>query len=211
MVTEYFGIHDIEQWCGTASIRGVVHIGGHTGEEANNYNYPHVVWIEAHPEYFDRMRDHLSCSQYHYHYTMNACLSDVEEIVEFWVTADEFASSFMHPGYHQVQNPHAPVVDSFPMLAERFDKVWQREGFDNLDINMAVIDTQGSELKVLKGMGDFLGQFDIIVTEYSTVPNFYIGGAILEEIDTYLVDFRRVYPDDPIMHGDAVYVREQYL
>lgn len=209
MVTEYFGIHHIEQWCGTASIRGVVHIGGHTGEEANNYNYADVVWVEAHPEYYKRMVSHISAYGQHHH--VNACLSDTEEVVQFWVTADEFASSFLHPGYHQVQNPHAPVVDSLSLQTERFDTLWPRMGYDKLDINMAVVDTQGSELKVLKGMGDFLGQFDIIVTEYSTVPNFYIGGAMLEDLDAYLADFQRVYPDDPIMHGDAVYVRKQYL
>lgn len=209
MVTEYFGIHDIERLSGSAQIRGVVHIGGHTGEEANNYRYPDVVWVEAHPEYYERMVSHISAFGQNHH--VNACLSDVEETVQFWVTADEFASSFLHPGYHQVQNPHAPVVDSITLQTERFDSLWSRMGYDKLDINMAVVDTQGSELKVLKGMGTFLRQFDIIVTEYSTVSNFYIGGAMLDDIDAYLEGFVRVFPEEPIMHGDAIYVREQYL
>lgn len=191
-----------------ATPRGVVHIGGHTGEEAHNYTScgVNVVWIEANPFWAALMSERVS----KYGQTSwCACLSDTDgEQVEFNVTNDEWASSFLTPGYHAVQNPHVKIVERMPLCTRRYDALAPH--WADLDINMAVLDVQGAELKVLVGMGVYLDGFDILVIEYSTVPDFYIGAPTLADLDDYLTDFTRVLGGDDI-HGDALWIRSSLL
>ena len=210
---EFFSLDYVKDVGG--QIDGIMHIGAHYAEEADDYknHTKKVVWFEAHPAYARQMQARLENFQDQIGFT--ALLSDVSaEKVDFWITADEFASSVLKPAYHQVQNPHAPITDKITLETERFDILWPvlavAYGLDLADYNMLVLDTQGSELKVLRGMGDFVSNFSIIQAEYSTVE-FYEDGPRLQDIDSYLegFNFSRVFPTsrNELIHGDALYVK----
>lgn len=187
-------------------VKGIIHIGAHMGQEAEEYSTitSNVVWFEAHPEYAQKLFKAIGpYGQAGY----ECAMSDVDDNeVEFFITADEVASSLLKPAYHQIEHPHAYLTGSIKILTHRFDTIWPTLGYDIKDFNALVLDTQGSEMKVMHGMGGYLNAFDIIATEYSTVE-FYEGGARLEEIECFLAEFTRVYPDEPVMHGDALFVR----
>lgn len=210
---EFFSLDYVQDVGG--KIKGIMHIGAHHAEEADEYkNYAEkVVWFEAHPAYARQMQARLESFQNQIGFT--ALLSDVSgEKVDFWITADEFASSVLKPAYHQIQNPHAPITDKITLETEKFNLLWPlleaAYDVDIVDYNMLVLDTQGSELKVLKGMGDYVSAFSIIQAEYSTVE-FYEDGPRLEDIDAYLKEygFTRVFPRNghELIHGDALYVK----
>lgn len=202
-------------------VTGIIHIGAHYGEEAEEYSHvtPNVVWFEAHPEYAKKMFEHVEKFGQH---GIGAALSDVDnEMVEFYITADEVASSMLKPEVHQEMHPHAYLTgENIEVETWRFDTVWSgltvydTNGIEvpisDQGYNALVLDTQGSEMKVLQGMGDYFQMFDIIVTEYSTVE-FYSGGARLHEIEAFLSDFTRVFPDEPSHHGDALFIRTNFL
>lgn len=210
-MNEFFGLdavvtHGVIPW-------GILHIGAHYGEEAGHYNEyvgDRVVWLEAHPDYMEPLRSHVEglgqvCDQ--------VCLSNEEGEAEFFVTKDEYASSLLKPAYHQVQNPHAPVVGTIKVKKTTYDKY-----FDSLSpegkalhraCNVLVLDVQGAELQVLEGMSELW--FDAIATEYSTVE-FYEGGPRLGDLDAFLGSkYRRVIPegDATQIHADALYVRKK--
>jgi len=49
-------------------------------------------------------------------------------------------------------------------------------------------DLQGSELQAFKGRGELLHDFDYVYSEIN-FKECYLGGALVEEIDAYLLQF----------------------
>jgi FkbM family methyltransferase len=205
-VNEFFGLDYIETF---GKITGAIHIGAHHAEERNEYKdhgIP-VIWFEAHPEYAAIMQKHLR--RHDNQIGIELLLSDTDgDVVDFYITNDEFASSMLKPAMHQDFHPQAQTVGVIQLETHRFDSIVDDIPADIGDYNFLVLDVQGAELKVLRGIGPHLGGFDIICSEYSTIE-YYEGVPHLLDIDDYLSDYTRVFPVDPGIHGDALYVRNQ--
>ena len=211
-MNEYFTLdYVIEQG---VTPRGIIHIGAHTGEEAGYYRQyvgEAVAWIEAHPEYAAKLRDNPARGGQLWH---QACVSDrTGETVDFYVTADEWASSMLKPEIHQDMHPWALVTDKIQVetitYADLLASLSPEERQVHDSANVLVLDTQGAELMVMNGMGERLFEFEAIATEYSTVE-FYEGVPRLEDLDAKLAGtFRRVYPNEEQtqIHADALYLR----
>jgi FkbM family methyltransferase len=211
---EYFSFDYIKEQV-SKPITGVVHIGAHYAEEAWEYDALgwSALWFEAHPDYCHAMYENLL--NYPEQKGYELCLSDVDdEEVKFWVTRDEYASSMLKPAWHQVQNPHA-LISGYAMLkTTRFD-TWANTNnaswikWDRY--NLLVLDVQGAEDKVFRGMGDYVDKFDGLISEYSTVE-FYEEVPQLSDLDKLYGSrgFKRVYPDETnvLVHGDALYIRK---
>jgi hypothetical protein len=79
--------------------------------------------------------------------------------------------------------------------------------------NFLNIDVQGTELNVLKSLGDQLGKLDYIYLEVNDLE-VYKKCALLPEIDSYLstVEFIRIKTHMTKGHwGDAFYIKEKSL
>jgi len=213
-MNEFFGLGFLLE--NGVSPRGILHIGAHYGEEASHYRGfvgDNVTWVEAHPDFAAKLKANPELGGQRAH---EACLFDSDgEEVEFFVTKDEYASSLFRPAYHTVQNPHAPVTHSIKVSTVTWGFFYNSLSAEDRGVidgaNILVLDTQGSELPILRSMESILGQFDAIVTEYSSVE-FYHGGTRLTELDSFLeTDWVRVYPDDSmteaLFHADALYLR----
>ena len=208
---EYFDFDYLKEQV-QVPIKGVVHIGAHYAEEAWEYNREgwQALWFEAHPDYVSNMFSNLD--NYANQFGYNLCLSDVdEEEVTFWTTKDEYASSMLKPAWHQIQNPHAYINGSIQLQTTRFDTWADSQEIDLSLYNLLVLDVQGSEDKVFRGMGDHVDKFDGLISEYSTVE-FYENVPRLIDLDKLYGDkgFNRVYPDESntLAHGDALYIRK---
>ncbi len=190
------------------AIKGFVHIGGHNAEEHEKYkNFP-VLWVEAHPDYAAKLAKNITWEPYQVSY--QALLSDTDdEEVDFYITKDEFASSMLKPALHQELFPHAPITGTIKLTTKRFDTLVKQEDIKPWLYNVLILDVQGAELKVLKGMGDLLANFPIVICEY-TVVELYEGSPRLDDLDEFLgTDYKRVYPTDTHeLVGDAMYVRK---
>lgn len=192
-------------------IRGVVHIGAHYAEEANEYSKYNwdVLWFEAHPEYAKAMHDKLK--SYRNQLGFGLCLSDKDyEDVVFWTTKDEFASSMLKPKLHQSHHPHAIIDGNIRLVTTRFDTWAQQSGFDYTKYNLLILDVQGAEDKVFRGMGSYIDHFEAIITEYSTIE-YYENVPSLFDLDELFEDFVRVFPDEHniLPHADALYIRKK--
>ena len=201
---ETFTLDDILPY---AEIKGFVHIGGHVAEEREQYKQFPVIWFEAHPAYAARLAENIAWEPYQTSY--QALLSDVDDVeVDFYITADEFASSMFKPAMHQDLFPHAGITEIIKLRTKRFDTLVKEEGLKPWLYNILVLDVQGAELQVLKGMGEYLTNFPVVICEY-TVVELYEDNPRLDDLDEFLSsDYKRVHPTDThLLVGDAMYVR----
>ena len=212
---EFFDLNFVSQF---GEVKSIIHIGAHHAQERIEYaefGVPSVIWIEAHPDFAEVMKENLI--PYQNQYGFDACLSSCDgEDVDFWITADEWASSLLVPYLHQTFHPEALVTGKIKLKTITFQTFWKEledenhPSLNSFEYNYLTIDTQGSELEIMRGMGDMLAYFDFVCTEYSTIE-WYHNGPQLEDLTEILesFNFEMVYPKVPIAHGDALFVKKR--
>lgn len=201
---------------GGQAFKGVLHIGGHAAEEAEDYlknGTERVAWFEANPKLMDGLKEHADKFVKENHY-FNNCLSDVDgQKLMFNVSNNGQSSSMLDLGTHATMYPHIQYVEKQEIVARRMDKLIL-ENFKELDIrkyDFINLDVQGAELKVLKGFGDLLSM-PWIKGIYSEVnfEHVYKDCALIGEIDVYLGQFgyTRILTAAPERTwGDACYLK----
>lgn len=189
-------------------IKGIIHIGGHYGEEISDYlncGIQDIAVFEPLSENFDRLQENVQ--------NLNAnisgfqlALGSKEMKVEMYVSSNEAqSSSILKPKKHLTQYDwvtfdktelvDVKTLDSFGFTAYNF-------------INM---DVQGYELEVLKGGIETLKYIDYVYCEVNR-DELYENNAYIQEIDEFLNEFDRVETDwEGGTWGDALYIRKGIL
>ena len=100
---------------------------------------------------------------------------------------DGKSSSILDLKDHRDIYPTVDFTRTITLKSSTLATLLARENVDVALYDALVMDTQGSELLVLRGAEPVLGSFKFIKTE---VPDFeaYAGCAKLEEIDRFLLD-----------------------
>lgn len=198
---------------GGLPFRGVLHIGAHEGQEAEDYaanGVKKAIWVEANPEVFEKLKSKTSTSGIESQTYYNECISDTEEVVEFNVANNEHSSSILKLGTHAKLYPHIKYIKSFSTTTKRIDSFLTER--DMRDVDFINLDIQGAELKALKSFGDLL-KVKSIRAIYTEINKDYVyeNCAIQSEISDYLNQFGfklilESTPDHPSW-GDALYFR----
>ena len=101
-----------------------------------------------------------------------------------------------------------------------FCKFWSKNTLKIENIELGVLDTEGYELEILKGMEARINEFNYLIVEFSMFEE-YIGRPIFTDIDNYLDQnaftrlktMRRInykkYND--VNYGDALYINNKLL
>ena len=99
-----------------------------------------------------------------------------------------------------------PVVRQDTVRIVRYEDFMKDEPYNPQDYNFLNMDVQGMELAALKGMGDQLDYFDVLVIECSDAP-VYQGEAPASEIIEWLNarGFDQMTPTK--LHNDILFVR----
>jgi len=134
----------------------------------------------------------------------NIAISEQEGFVDFWeVGKNTGGSSLLEP----IDVPSSDNTwKKIKVFSKRFDNVLKFLNVDKVDCIW--MDTQGTELSVLKSMGSYLDDVMFIHTEAS--PNPYYKGHILKsELETFLNDsgFTTEFnpnPGHPYGEGDII-------
>jgi FkbM family methyltransferase len=187
--------------------RGVVHIGGHFGEEREvyaKYELP-VIWIEADPENFRALEENTK--PFLNQIAVMALLGSAnQDEVEFYVANNNGASSSIlrlnsGPGFAGLKQNE---IKHLPM--RRLDSILEYSTIANMDL--WVIDVQGSELEVLKGAGLLLSIPKIIQLEVSTYP-IYTDQPLFAEVNEFMLANRFIPIIEPKgrFHGNAFFIR----
>ena len=174
---------------GGFKVRGVLHVGGHFGEEYPIYRRAgaeQIIFFEPMPEYFAELKRRLGSHKDVV--LVNKALGSSREIREMHINKGSGEStSFMKPtslydGYFQEKTVRFEIVTLDDFMSTRSDLA---------QFNLLVTDTQGFDLEVLKGAKSTLEAVDYVYTEVSR--GHYCGEPTIGEIDEFLAElgFRR--------------------
>ena len=201
MLFDYSICSDLINLTHGSSPKNILHIGAHTGEEAKSYyvnNATSVVWFEANEDLVPELKNHISQFD----------LKQQIVPIALWEKNDTLKLE-KHLHYY----PEIVVTNEKNINVYRFDSLIATE---NLlicnDFNFINIDTQGSELSILKGMGDYLDNAFIkgIYLEINKEP-LYKDIPLVTEIDEYLTRFkfcRLITKWTTNGWGDAFYIKK---
>jgi FkbM family methyltransferase len=188
-------------------VKGIIHIGGHYGEEIDEYvrnGIQEIVIFEPLSDSFDVLCENIK--------DLNAniiahqvALGPEETVATMYVSDNEKqSSSLLKPKVHITHHPHV----KFPETEEVEVKVL--DDFDYTQYNFINMDVQGYELEVLKGAKKTLENVDYVYCEVNR-DEVYEGNAYVEELDEFLSQYNmeRVETSwEGQIWGDALYIKK---
>jgi FkbM family methyltransferase len=190
------------------NIRGIIHIGGHYGEEMQEYvdnGIKDIVVFEPLTKNFEILYGNIK--------DINAniighqlALGSSKGIATMNLSSNEAqSSSILKPKEHLTLHPHVTFNGTEEVEVRTLDSYkYKKYNFLNMDV-------QGYELEVLKGSKRTLEKIDYVYCEVNRAE-VYENNAMIEEIDNYLsnYNFSRVETDwAGKLWGDALYIKNR--
>jgi FkbM family methyltransferase len=167
--------------------KGIIHVGANTGQARDIYAQAGkpVVWIEPIREQFYQLG--LNIQRYSNQRALNCLITDKDgEEYSFHISSnDGQSSSIFDFGKHTDIWPDIHYTRTEKLTSVTLKTALQRHAVNVDNYDTLIIDTQGSELLVLKGAGDLLDKFKFIRTEAADFE-LYKGGCQLKDINEYL-------------------------
>lgn len=189
---------------------GVVHVGGHLGEEFSDYKnqkWGNVLWIEAQPNLAMHLEKLISGSGDR---VINAAVWDSSGVrLKLHITSNSESSSLLEFGTHSLEHPDIVVTNELEVVTETLDHLVPK----NLQFDYLALDIQGVELKALQGFELGLGRVNWICAEVNN-KEVYKGCAQITELDRFLSahDFKRCATRmTSFGWGDAIYIRSSHI
>jgi len=164
----------------------IVHVGANSGQERDLYKRYDlsVFWIEPIPAVYEELVGNLL--SYPKQVAIRVLLADKPgQRVKLNISSNHGASSSIFDlALHRDIWPEVEYVDALEMQTETLDRLVER-GLVRYPIDALVLDTQGSELLVLKGAEAMLHRIQYVKTEAADFES-YKGGATVADIDRFL-------------------------
>jgi FkbM family methyltransferase len=195
---------------------GVIHVGGHWGEEAKDYydnGVTNTIWIEANPQSMERLIETVSAyPNFNPFLVLNACVSDVDgQEVVFNISNNEGqSSSFLDLEYHKIAHQEVSYIDSIRLKTTTLNTLF-KDFKEIKDFTFLNADIQGAELLMLKGATEILPNIECLYLEVNE-KELYKGCGLINEIDDFVskYGFTRVETSwaGNFGWGDAVYLKK---
>jgi FkbM family methyltransferase len=168
-------------------LSGVIHVGANSGQERTLYEKHRlrVLWIEPIAEVFETLVENLR--DFPRQRALQCLVTDADGAkYSFNVANNQGASSsLLDLDLHRDIWPEVHYERTITLRSTTLVSLLAREGIDARDYDGLVMDTQGSELMVLRGATPILPNFTYIKTE---VPDFssYVGCCQLADIEAFV-------------------------
>jgi FkbM family methyltransferase len=167
--------------------KGVIHVGANLGQERGVYksfNLP-VVWVEPIPDIFSQLQKNISNypNQIAYNYLV---ADENNKDFTFKIASNRGASSSIFDfGEHKKLWPEVHYVNELHLKSITLPSLAEKEKIDVSKFDALIMDTQGSELLILKGSERLLSNFNFIKVE---VPDFesYVGCVKFDDLTAWL-------------------------
>lgn len=191
-------------------ISGVVHVGGHHGEEYDDYiaaGIENQVWVEPCQPAFNVLAQKLLSHDniLLFNCALGATECRMEMNIEIANTGQ--SNSLLAPKKHLNFYPSITFDKTETVIVRRMDNL----DYDRSLYNFLNMDVQGYECEVLKGGTESLKSIEYIYTEVNT-DELYANCATLEEMDAMLNDFTRMELSmTDAGWGDAFYIRKSKM
>jgi len=181
-------------------VSGVVHVGANLGQEAALYDAfgLWVVWIEPIPHIFKRLTANIA--PYPRQLAIEALVTDVADKTYTFNVAnnDGQSSSILDLGLHTDIWPTVRYEQSLQLRSTTLPNLLASHHVELGRDSALVMDTQGSELLVLRGTESILRQFKFVKTEVADFES-YTGCCQLADLNAFLAS-----------HGFAEYSRRAF-
>jgi FkbM family methyltransferase len=171
-------------------VTGVIHIGANSGQERERYERYglSVIWVEPIPEIFEKLQANIR--EYPRQRAYNCLVTDrVNHSYEFNISnnAGE-SSSILDLALHKDVWPGVEYTRTITLVSTTLEALVGKQGINISGYQALVLDTQGSELLVLKGAGELLRSFSYVKAE---APDFesYLGCCQIGDLSDYLGGF----------------------
>jgi FkbM family methyltransferase len=168
-------------------VSGVIHVGAHTGQERELYaQYGlRVLWIEPLEELFGELQRNIA--QLPDQKAVQALVTDRDgEEYSFNVASNAGgSSSILNLKQHADIWPDVTYTRTVAMRGITLPKLLAEHGIDSRAYDALIMDTQGSELLVLRGAASLLAGFKYIRTEVADFEA-YESCCQLADIESFL-------------------------
>ena len=193
---------------------GIIHIGAHSCEERPIYidagfTDENIIWIEGNPDLitlFKSSTEYVPSIQ-----LFEGIIADKDDKVDFIVTNNTQSSSILELEEHKNAHPDIHEVERKQLQSYTLPVFCEKHNIDIRNYNFLIMDIQGAELLVLKGMKDKLNYIQHIYAEVN-IKELYKGTGLLHEITSYLKQYGFYLIDVKMTcygWGDAFYSRKQ--
>jgi FkbM family methyltransferase len=168
-------------------VSGVIHVGANTGQEIKLYaeHSLSVIWIEPIPDVFEKLKRNLT--GFHGQIALEGLVTDRDNVeYQFHLASNDGASSsILELNLHKDIWPDVSFEKTIKLYSRTLPSLLKENQIDPAGYDMLIIDTQGSELLVLKGAEPMLNHFKFIQTE---VPDFeaYKDCCQLKDLKAFL-------------------------
>ena len=173
-------------------VSGVIHVGANMGQERMQYadHGLNVLWIEPIPQVFEKLEKNVR--SFAKQRAIRALITDRKDAeYPFHIASNEGASSsiFEFKDHSEVW-PEITREQSMTLRSTTLTDLIHEENVDLRLYDGLVLDTQGSELLVLKGAEAILHHFRYVKLEVADFEA-YAGCCQLDEVNTFM--FARGY------------------
>ena len=181
-------IQNIEDLGGT--VRALVHVGANTGQEAKYYSRSGIrsaIYIEPIDEVFATLKETLAPFGQGHLAVKALCAEEDGKTVDFHIASNNGASSSMLEfGWAKAEHPELSWADHRKLVTQRLDTLLAELPVDAVaGIDLLVMDTQGTERRVLEGAPLLLQKVSWIYTEVNE-GGLYEGDWSFEDVYSYL-------------------------
>jgi FkbM family methyltransferase len=170
-------------------VSGVVHVGANLGQERKLYDSLglNVPWIEPIPKVFAQLTANIR--NFKNQRAFQALVTDVDEKEYDFHIADNkgASSSILEFKQHKDIWPGVGFVSTIRLKSTTLATLFKREQVDAGKYQALVMDTQGSELLVLRGSVPILHHFKYIKTEVADFES-YKGCCQLPDINQFMAE-----------------------
>lgn len=167
--------------------KGVIHIGSHRGNERKLYrNYDlYAVYVEAMPDVFKILNSNVAGRQKWV--ALNYLVTDKDDAeYDFKISSNRGLSSSIYDFKdHKKIWTRIGMVKSLKLKSVTLSTMLEREKLDVKNYDVLVMDTQGSEILVLRGAEKIVNNFKYIVTEVADFEA-YVGCGTLKDIEAFM-------------------------
>jgi FkbM family methyltransferase len=171
-------------------VSGVIHVGANTGQERDLYERYglRVIWIEPIPEVFETLR--MNLTGFPRQAALQYLVTDQDDAEYRFHIANNngVSSSILDLKLHKDIWPEIAYERAITLRSKTLASLLEGEGIEPRDYDALMMDTQGSELLVLKGAVPILKNFKYIKTEVADFE-VYAGCCQLADIASFLTPY----------------------
>jgi FkbM family methyltransferase len=186
------------------NVSGLIHVGASIGQEREYYNLfgINVIWIEPIREVYEILVNNIIGKPKQV--AFNALLTDEEgKEYDFYIANNGGASSsILTMDKHADIFPWIEYTEQRKLVSATLRSLMLRECISCHDYQALTLDVEGAELVVLKGAGEFLGQFQYVKCEVADfTPRD--GSPVTSELTAFMQEsgfhelVRRPFGDHP--------------